>query len=643
MEETGIYRYQHLIRQDCPIPPGAHVVAYMRDSGGEEQDQSIAQQIEVVQEYCQRHHLVLERLYTDESRISSNTTSRTGLQDLLFDLRHRFKQIKDRYKREKLARQKPFGVIFWKGSRLGRDSIEAEYIKLDLLMRAITVIDLVTAANTGNTGVDRLIDAFQRWQDEQRLDEISTDAKRALARRVSLRDNDPEFLQHNPNWPSTGAYLGVRPGRAPIGFKGEWITIGAYARKGGRRAGELRRVQRLIPDSEKWEVCRQAWSMRKDGIAIGRIHAKLHLFENVNGYGPFFRNRLYTGDLEYGGVLYEDFVPAMIPKEWFEKVQLDRAKREQQRQGVQVSREYYPGTAGSGYLLSGMVFCGAVDGEEHPMHFESIRAMKGKRGEYRFAICNVAKSSRKQKCQANRVNLRLLEPAVIENLNINVLTLENLREVAHGLSRSYAEQNHDAGNRIKVIEQKLLEIRHSITNIMNAIEKMGYAKHLQERYDTRKQEEEALLLELAHLKTLQVSKSQLALLDEERLSTWLAQIRAEISGEDAALARRAIQLFVDRIVIKEKTVTIVYKFPLADNASPSSFYSVDLRGSVLKTRYYYTFQLPIAPSTLSNSKHPDKLLLRSRIVEMRQQNMSLRDIAKILGISPRRVSQILSI
>lgn len=74
-----------------------------------------------------------------------------------------------------------------------------------------------------------------------------------------------------------------------------------------------------------------------------------------------------------------------------------------------------------------------------------------------------------------------------------------------------------------------------------------------------------------------------------------------------------------------------------------SEFGVDLRGSVLKTRYYYTFQLPIAPSTLSNSKHPDKLLLRSRIVEMRQQNMSLRDIAKILGISPRRVSQILSI
>jgi len=28
--------YLHLIRQDCPVPAGTHVVVYCRDSGGEE-------------------------------------------------------------------------------------------------------------------------------------------------------------------------------------------------------------------------------------------------------------------------------------------------------------------------------------------------------------------------------------------------------------------------------------------------------------------------------------------------------------------------------------------------------------------------------------------------------------------------------
>ncbi len=28
-------RYLRLIRQDCPLPPGTHVVVYCRDSGGD--------------------------------------------------------------------------------------------------------------------------------------------------------------------------------------------------------------------------------------------------------------------------------------------------------------------------------------------------------------------------------------------------------------------------------------------------------------------------------------------------------------------------------------------------------------------------------------------------------------------------------
>jgi DNA invertase Pin-like site-specific DNA recombinase len=153
-------RYLHLIRQDCPLLPGTHVVVYCRDSGGDEQDRSVAQQMEVAREYCQHHNLVLDQLYVDESKLSSNTDKRDALQELLSDLRRRFKHVNDRYKREKAAREKPFGVIFWKSNRLGRDSIEATNIKTDLRLRGITIIDLVTSANTGNAAVDALIEAF---------------------------------------------------------------------------------------------------------------------------------------------------------------------------------------------------------------------------------------------------------------------------------------------------------------------------------------------------------------------------------------------------------------------------------------------------------------------------------------------------
>ncbi|GAB4514660.1 MAG: hypothetical protein OHK0046_17070 [Anaerolineae bacterium] len=139
-------RYLHLIRQDCPLPPGTHVVVYCRDSGGDEQDRSITQQIDVAREYCQHHNLVLDKLYVDESKLSSNTDKRDALQEMLFDLRRRFKHINEHYKCEKASRENPFGVIFWKSNRLGCDNIEATNIKTDLRLRGITIVDLVTWA-----------------------------------------------------------------------------------------------------------------------------------------------------------------------------------------------------------------------------------------------------------------------------------------------------------------------------------------------------------------------------------------------------------------------------------------------------------------------------------------------------------------
>lgn len=106
---TDDNRYLHLVRQDCLLTPGTHAVVYCRDSGGDEQDRSVAQQIDVAREYCQHHNLVLDQVDVDESRLSSNTEKRDALQEMLSTMRRRFKHINDRYKREKPAARSPLG------------------------------------------------------------------------------------------------------------------------------------------------------------------------------------------------------------------------------------------------------------------------------------------------------------------------------------------------------------------------------------------------------------------------------------------------------------------------------------------------------------------------------------------------------
>ena len=71
----------------CPLPPGASVIAYARDSGGQGQDRSVAQQLAAVAAYCHDHGLVLVRTFTDEATPGSTTAGRDAFLEMVSWLR----------------------------------------------------------------------------------------------------------------------------------------------------------------------------------------------------------------------------------------------------------------------------------------------------------------------------------------------------------------------------------------------------------------------------------------------------------------------------------------------------------------------------------------------------------------------------
>lgn len=281
--------------------------------------------------------------------------------------------------------------------------------------------------------------------------------------------------------------------------------------------------------------------------------------------------------------MYEGFVPAMIPKAWFDAEQKSRSERAKKRSGKVMNRTMEPRRVGSEYLLSGLVFCGHVDGEEHPMNIEHIPGEKGKRGSYTFFICSTSKNTRGTHCQAKRMGMKSLDRTVINNLLSHILTMDNLRPLAVEIARSLEQRSGDAGTRMIALEEKLAEVQKSLENIMDAIEKMGYASHLQQRYDARKREEEELLSEQAVLKALQISPRKIAQISDEALEGWIDYMRTALEGEDRSLARRIIHQFVAKIVIKEGTGTRYYTFPFPDDLYIDSYGDLDLKRLELLT------------------------------------------------------------
>lgn len=58
------------------------------------------------------------------------------------------------------------------------------------------------------------------------------------------------------------------------------------------------------------------------------------------------------------------------------------------------------------------------------------------------------------------------------------------------------------------------------------------------------------------------------------------------------------------------------------------------------TRHKLDLAIPIPQSTQSNHLHPDKVQLRSNVLDMRANGMSYREIADVVGLHWTRVQQI---
>ena len=99
----------------------------------------------------------------------------------------------------------------------------------------------------------------------------------------------------------------------------------------------------------------------------------------------------------------------------------------------------------------------------------------------------------------------------------------------------------------------------------------------------------------------------------------------------------------ERTVIKDRAGIIYYTFPVVTDEECIGLGkgSVNLRDTVPLTRQICQFDVPVTPSTSSNSLHQDKHQLRATILAMREQGMSYRQIGKALGIHWTRVGQIL--
>lgn len=497
-------------KHSCPLEPGSLVWAYARDSGGNNQELSVLQQVDQFDEYCKRFDLILVHVFVDEARQGSSTVGRDAFDDML-----------------QLAEQEPLpvdGILLWCYGRFARNLNDAQYHKSSLRRRGYVLISLGDDVPEGEYAplVETLID----WKNQRFLQDLSRDVKRGL---------------HNL------AEKGFAPGgRPPVGYIAKKVVIGR------RRDGSEHVVSRWVPDPEKVDRVRTAWRMRANGASYAEIHRATHVLGSKSSYSSMFANKTYRGVLKCGELQIEGKLEAIIDEETWDAVQ---ARRQKHTRCGHSPREH-PRSRSSPYLLSGLVVC-AQCGAKMSGGTDNVR-----RGcPWTFYLCGRKKRQGWDSCSSGRVNGRLLDQAVLETVMERVLAPDYLLALVEEVNATLFRDNDGLHHAIRETERQIADVDRAIGNLLDLTERYG-ASSAADRLLEREAERKELMQQLTKFRQrLELNRFQV---DPQVVESILTRMQGTLADKSLRAKRRMLKKFVERVEVGEDDVRLFYSFPLPE-------------------------------------------------------------------------------
>jgi site-specific DNA recombinase len=478
---------------DCPFPPGAKVAAYLRDSGGDDQDQSIPQQEIEIRKYCAEHSLTLTTLFKDEARSGSSTVGREHFWRMIHHFHHEAEEA---------------GVLIWRTNRFGRNINDSQYYKADLRRRGYIVHSLKDNIPEGSAG--SLVEFALDWKDQIFIEQLSEDVKRGLRQLVQ------EY--------------GCVPGTPPRGFKRERVIIGK------RRDGSDHIGHRWVPDPEKIPLVIRAFEMRSKGATIPQIMTATGLFRSGNSFTTFFSNRLYIGVLDFGDISLADYCEPIIARPVWDEVQ-----RVGHSRSLPQHDKDHPRRISSPFLLSGVIHCQECGS---PMSGYTIK---------RWSYYACSRRQRKHDCHSRRVPSGPIEAEVVRLLTERMLALENLLTVQSEIQNAWSSHKDEHEGARRGIEKDLTSVERKITNITQAIAEAGHSRFLLDQLIQLEREETDLRADLEKYNDAAPPK----IYTRPQMSEIAEAVKAELNSDDLNKKRAALRGLVHRVIAKRTDDQII--------------------------------------------------------------------------------------
>lgn len=206
------------------------------------------------------------------------------------------------------------------------------------------------------------------------------------------------------------------------------------------------------------------------------------------------QNIRYTGVYKHGEVVIDGGIPAIIPKDKFERVQQIMEKNKLRRG---------KGKAKVDYFLSGKAFCGIC---KEPLIADSGHSKNGT--VHHYYKCRSRKKG--HGCIKQTERKEWLERVVVDETVKHVLTDKNIELISDRVM-ALVIKSIDDNSTLTALEAMLKDVNNKIDNIINAIEQGIFTSTTRSRLDDLESQKEQLELQIEEASEIKptISKDQI--------------------------------------------------------------------------------------------------------------------------------------
>ncbi len=523
------------MRIDSELIPAA---LYARvSSDRQDVDLSVAAQLRALRDHAKRNGYLVVREYVDEAesgRISH---------------RPQFQRMLDEAGRP----EAPFReILVWKFSRFTRKREHAVAFKSMLRRRGIRVVSITEHADDTPTGklMEAIIESVDEFYSENLAQEVTRGMREASSR---------------------GFWV---TGTAPYGYRRVYVQDGAKKRP------------KLELDPPADAVVRRIFEMALQGRSL------LDVTRTLNSEGiptrkgrkwikttiqSILDNEVYTGTLVWGTEARDGAPPVRVENAFPAIVTKAEYRRVKKLLGSRAPSRVHPRQASSPYLLSGMVRCDVCG--------KALTAGEAKSGRYNYYVCQTLLKQGPEACDTPRLNARIFEKLIIDQIRNNVLTESNIRDLVRLLDEEMDGVARQQRKRLEALEKELEGVKRKLGRIWHVIETSDIEMtDAADRIREHRANKERLEIAAEEARKILVERRQF-LDSADTIAAFAEEMSEFLKSSEVTETRAFVQSFVKEIEVRPGKAVIVYSIPTPEDSPIKGADSaqVDLTGRVMST------------------------------------------------------------